>query len=160
VGAGVNVSLGTAAIDASSLPSAEQSCQRLGSLAREGSQTVAAFTDFDTKIQADPNADQKDKESSARRLLEAKRLAADLAKLENSAKPDCTGKDAAVAKAEMEMFDAMRIFAGLPLSEKPVGKAKFDAARAKVLALKAKIDAILSDARTRFDGIIQVTASR
>lgn len=155
VGAGVNLSLGTAAIETATLPSAEQSCQRLSTIAREGAAAATSFDTADTKLQADAAADATTKADSAKRRATVDKLAAELKKLDDDSKSDCVGKDAAVTKAETEMFDAMRVFAGLPLSEKAVGKAKFDAARAKVMALKAKVDSTLSDARVRFDGIVQ-----
>jgi hypothetical protein len=51
------------------------------------------------------------------------------------------------------MFDRMREFAGLPLADKAQGKAKFDAARANVLALKVKLDAAAAEARLKVDEI-------
>jgi hypothetical protein len=155
VGAGLNLSIGTAAIDTSTLPSAEKSCQRLSTIARDGAIAATSLGATDDKLQADAVADAKAKDDSAKRRAAVDKLVAELKKLDDDAKPDCVGKDAEVAKAETEMFDAMRVFAALPLSEKAVGKAKFDAARAKVMALKAKLDASLSDADVKFNGIIQ-----
>jgi hypothetical protein len=159
VGAGVNLSLGTAAIDTASLPSAEQSCQRLSTVVQAGAAAAAAFVTVDSKTQVDEAVGSSLKAASAARRTTVEKLAVDLSKLAEDTQPDCTTKDAAVAKAEIEMFDAMRVFAGMPLSEKAVGKAKFDAARAKVMALKAKIDTVLSEARIKLDLLIQTAKS-
>lgn len=159
-GAGVNVALGTAAIDTSSLPSAAQSCQRLKTLAAEGTATQAAFELLAAKppaTGADGAAASEAKTDLDKRRVDAARHAGALKKIDDDNATDCAPDKGSVAKAEVAMFEAMRNFASLPLTEKAAGKARFDAERAKVLALKVRIDGALADARTAFESLVAAT---
>lgn len=155
VGAGVNVALGTAALDSSNLPSAQQSCRRLDDIVRDGGAVVEHFIGEEAKFQAGAENSEEQKTRVAAILTAVKALLVRLKATNDGSKTGCAGTDSPVAKAETEMFDAMREFAGLPLSEKAAGKHKFDARRAKVLELKAKIEGVVSVARALQDDIVK-----
>jgi hypothetical protein len=156
VGAGANVSLGTAALDLSNLPSAQLSCTRLTSITKEGAAEADKLAQADAALQLDANAAPATKAASAQSRKKVDALKADLQKMDANAKPDCDGSNTAVVKAETAMFDRMREFAGLPLADKAQGKAKFDAARANVLTLKVKLDAAAAEARLKVDEIAAI----
>lgn len=154
VGAGVSVSLGTAALDTGSLPSAAQSCARLTNIGVDGAKLAKDYTDSNAALQKveGGDADLKARAKAQQELVDKAKT--ELKRIVDDSASDCAGKDGTVTKLETEMFDAVRVFASLALAEKAVGKAQFDAARAKVMALKAKIDASSSDARIQYDTIL------
>jgi hypothetical protein len=154
VGAGMNLSLGTAALDSGALPSAAQSCRELATIGADGAKLAKDYMVSNAAYQKLEGVDENLKKKADDQQVLVNKAAADLKKLVDDSAADCTGKDATATKLETEMFDTMRIFASLPLSEKAVGKAQFDAARAKVMALKAKIDSTTSDARIQYQNIL------
>ena len=141
VGAGVNLSLGTAALDTSDLPSARRTCGQIAATVSAGKQAANDFSQAAKKAQEDP-VDSEIKKKYGDREPVINRLAKSLSESEERVKNECDLKGA-VNLAETKMFDTMREFAGMPLSEKQVGKAKFDAARAEVMAVKAALELVL-----------------
>lgn len=141
VGAGVNLSLGTAALDTSDLPSARRTCGQIAATVSAGKQAANDFSQAAKKAQEDP-VDSEIKKKYGDREPVINRLAKSLSESEERVKNECDLKGA-VNLAETKMFDTMREFAGMQLSEKQVGKAKFDAARAEVMAVKAALELVL-----------------
>lgn len=128
-GSGLTLALGTAALDTSALPAPGNSCRVLSQLEADG--TAASKAAVEGSDAASPGGADAAKAA-------AKHLAA-ISAAKKDADPDCAA-DGNVTKAEREMYESMRVFASLPIEEKAAGKARFDAARAQVLSIKAKID--------------------
>lgn len=153
VSAGVNLSLGTAVLDTSAVPLIGQSCLHVASVAAEGAKVAEQTAAADKKIQEDATATTEAKAESKKNREASDGLAAELKKINDDMAADCTANTGAVAKAEKDMLEQMRIFPLAPLAEKAIAKASFDAARGQVLVLKARLDKVLDAAQGKLAAI-------
>lgn len=154
VGAGTSVSLGTAALDTSSLPSAGQSCRRLDDAVKQATALQADLDAAVTKLQGgDATLLAAAQKRQADGSASLKQLTSTVAPMSQICSPPDTG---AVAVAEKDMYDAVRAFAAAPLSDKAARKAAFDAARAKVLELKVQVDQVLATASSILEKMVAV----
>ncbi|PXX41380.1 hypothetical protein [Undibacterium pigrum] len=151
---GATFSLGTATIDTSGLPSAANSCRLLTTLAQDSKKVVDEYTANNKKLLADSTADAAAKKESAAHLDKIKKLDEEIQQLFANAKGDCNLKDGVVDKKEAAMFDAIRKFSSVALSEKAAEKLRFQSAKEEVSKLQSKIDDILSRARSKLEELV------
>ncbi len=151
VGAGVNVALGTAALDTGSIPSAAGSCTELNALAASGMAVIDQLTG--EYASAQKGTDEALKAASKSKLDKATQSNSALAKFKTDVDGDCTANTGSIAKAEVSMFDAIREFQARPLSEKASARDTFNAKRAAVIELKNKIDVQVARARTALQAL-------
>ena len=152
--AGVNLSLGTAALDTSNLPSATNSCTTLAKVKKDSDTTAGDFDSKNKNLQADAATEDKVKKDSAALALKVAQMAVKIKDLAATQSANCDGKESAALKAESAMFDAIRQFFAVAADQKALEKQKFEITKKTVLELQVTIDAVIAKMRDQYNEMV------